>query len=106
MDEKNHVYEQVEHSHQLLHIWGKYKASRHLKLFLVVDNVDTPKAEFGARDVCELAVVDHAEIYLLILQVDPYTAVLGDGQKIAMKNGPMKIMVTANRVTTNQSLRP
>jgi hypothetical protein len=74
--------EQPEHSHQLLLIWEKYNGSRQLVLFAMVDDVDTPKAQFCTRgvdlesgasgfDVCKLAAVDHSQIYFLALQVDP-----------------------------------
>jgi hypothetical protein len=91
-----------------LQIWEKYKGSRWLKIFAMANNVDALEAAFGVRcvdleggasgfDFCELASADHAQMYLLDLQIDPFTLVLGDGQKIAMKNNHMKIMVDPNR---------
>jgi hypothetical protein len=32
----NQVYEQLEHSHQLLRIWEKYKGTSQLDLFVMV----------------------------------------------------------------------
>jgi hypothetical protein len=55
-------------------------------------------------DVCKLAALDHSQIYLIALQVDPYTAVLGDGQEFAMENNRMEIMVDPNTVTVDQIL--
>jgi hypothetical protein len=57
----------------------------------MVNDVDAPEAQLGAKgvdpdggaasglDVCKLAAIDHSQIYLITLQVDPYTAVLVDG---------------------------
>jgi hypothetical protein len=112
----NQVYEQLEHSHQLLQIWDKYNGTHRLDLFAMVDDVDTPEAQFGAKgvdpkggvvnglDVCKLAAVDHSQMYLIALQVDPYTAVLGDGQEFAVENDRMEIMVDPNTVTVEQIL--
>jgi hypothetical protein len=36
----NQVYEQLEHSHQLLQIWEKYNGTRQLDLFVMVDDID------------------------------------------------------------------
>jgi hypothetical protein len=40
----NQVYEQLEHTHQLLQIWEKYNGSRRLDLFAMVNDVNVPKA--------------------------------------------------------------
>jgi hypothetical protein len=56
-------------------------------------------------DVCKLAVVDRSQIYLLALQVDPYTAVLGDGQEVVVENSRMEIMVDTNTGTVDQILK-
>jgi hypothetical protein len=110
------VYEQLEHSHQLLQIWEKYNGSRRLDLFVMVNDVNAPEAQFGARgvdleggaasrlDVCKLAAVDHSQMYLLALQLDPYIAVLGDGQEVAVENNHMEIMVDPNIVIVDQIL--
>jgi hypothetical protein len=112
----NQVYEQLEHSHQLLQIWEKYNGSRRLDLFAMVDDVNAPEAQFGARgvdlegggasglDFCKLAAVDHSQMYLLALQVDPYIAVLGDGQEVAIENNRIEIMVDPNIVIVEQIL--
>jgi hypothetical protein len=84
----------------------------------MVDDVDTSEAQFGTKgvnpeggaatasglDVCKLAVIDHSQIYLITLQVDPYTTVLGDGQEFAVENNHMEIMVDPNTVTVDQIL--
>jgi hypothetical protein len=82
----------------------------------MVDDVDAPEAQFGAKgvdpeggaasglDVCKLAAVDHSHMYLIALQVDLYTAVLGDGQEFAVENDHMEIMVDPNIVTVDQIL--
>jgi hypothetical protein len=78
---KNQVYKQLEYSHQLLQIWEKYKYSHRLDHFAMVDDVDAPETEFGARsvdleggasgfDVCEQSkqsTIDHAQMYVLDL---------------------------------------
>jgi hypothetical protein len=43
-------------------------------------------------------------MYLITLQVDPYTAVLVDGQKFAMENVRMEIMVDPKTFTIDQIL--
>jgi hypothetical protein len=75
----NQVYGQLEHSHQLQQIWENYNGTCRLDLFAMVDDVDAPKAQFGARgvdlecgaasglNVCKLAVVDHSQMYLIAL---------------------------------------
>jgi hypothetical protein len=107
----NQVYEQLEHSHQLLQIWEKYNGTRQLDLFVMVDDVDASEAQLGAKgvdldggaasgiDVSKLAAIDHSQLYLIALQVDPYTAVLDDGQEFTVKNDRMKIMVDPKTVT-------
>jgi hypothetical protein len=40
---KNQVHEQLEHYHQLLQIWKKYKANHKLDLFAMVDDVGAPE---------------------------------------------------------------
>jgi hypothetical protein len=109
----NQVYEQLEHSRQLLQ---KYNGIRQLDLFVMVDNVDVPEAQLGAKgvdpdggvpsgmDACKLAAIDHSELYLIALQVDPYTAVLDDGQEFAMENDRIEIMVNPKTVTVDQIL--
>jgi hypothetical protein len=74
-----------------LQIWEKYKVTRQLDLFVMVDDVDAPEAYLGAKgvdpdsgapsgmDTCNLAAIDHSQMYLIALQVDLYTAVLDDG---------------------------
>jgi hypothetical protein len=60
-----------------LRIWEKYKGNRQLEFFDMIDDIDAPEADFGARgvdleggansvDVRELAVVDHESMYFLI----------------------------------------
>jgi hypothetical protein len=112
----NQVYEQLEHSHQLLQIWEKYKDTRQLDLFVMVDDVDAPEAQLGVKgvdpdggapsgmDACKLAAIDHSQMYLIALQVDPYTAVLDDGQEFAVQNDHMEIMVDPKTVTVDQIL--
>jgi hypothetical protein len=112
----NQVYEQLEHSHQLLQIWEKYNGTCRFDLFAMVDDVDAPVAQLGANDVdpdggaasglnvCKLAAVDHSQIYLIALQVDPYTAVLVDGQEFAVENDRIEIMVDPKVVTVGQIL--
>jgi hypothetical protein len=90
----NQVYKQLEHSHQLLQIWEKYNGTHRFDLFVMVDDVDAPEAQLGAKnvdpdggaasglDVCKLAAVDHSQMYLIALQVDPYIAVLVDGKNL------------------------
>jgi hypothetical protein len=68
----NQVYEQLEHSHQLLQIWEKYNGTRQLDLFVMVDDVDTSEAQLGAKgvdpdggapsgmDACKVAAIDHS----------------------------------------------
>jgi hypothetical protein len=43
-------------------------------------------------------------MYLIALQVDPYTAVLVDGQKFAVENIRMEIMVDPKTFTVDQIL--
>jgi hypothetical protein len=112
----NQVYEQLGHSHQLLQIWEKYNGTRQLDLFVTVDDVDAPEAQLGAKgvdpdggaasgmDVYKLAAIDHSQLYLIALQVDPYTAVLDDGQEFAVENDRMEIMVDPKTVTVDQIL--
>jgi hypothetical protein len=81
----NQVYKQLQHYHQLLQIWEKYNGTHQLDLFAIVDDIDAPEAQFGAKgadpeggatsglDVCKLAAVDHSHMYLIALQVDLYT---------------------------------
>jgi hypothetical protein len=40
-------------------------------------------------------------MYLIALQVDPYTAVLDDGQEFAVQNDHMEIMVDLKTVTVD-----
>jgi hypothetical protein len=47
----NQVYEQLERSYQLLQIWEKYNDACRLDLFPMVNDVDAPEAQFGARGV-------------------------------------------------------
>jgi hypothetical protein len=75
----NQVYKQLEHSHQLLQIWEKYNGTRQLVLFVMVDDVDAPEAQLGAKDidldgsaasgldVCKLAAIGHSKLYLIAL---------------------------------------
>jgi hypothetical protein len=112
----NQVYEQLEHSHQLLQIWEKYNGTCQLDLFVMVDDVDALEAQLGAKgvdpddgsasglDVCKLAAIDHSQLYLIALEVDPYTVVLVDGQEFAVENDRMKIMVDPKIVTVDQIL--
>jgi hypothetical protein len=112
----NQVYEQLEHSHQLLQIWEKYNGTHLFDLFAMVDNIDAPEAHLGSKgvdtygdaasglDVCKLAAVDHSQMYLIALQVDPYTVVLVDGQEFAVENDHMEIMVDPKTVTVDQIL--
>jgi hypothetical protein len=112
----NQVYEQLEHSHQLLQIWEKYNCTLPLDLFVMVDDVDAPEAQLGAKgvdpdggaasglDVCKVAAIDHSQLYLIALQVDLYTAILDDGQEFAVENDHMEIMVDLKTVTVDQIL--
>jgi predicted P-loop ATPase/GTPase len=43
-------------------------------------------------------------MYLIALQVDPYTAVLVDGQEFAVENDRIEIMVDPKTVTVDQIL--
>jgi hypothetical protein len=112
----NQMYEQLEHSHQLLQIWEKYNSTRQLDLFVMVNDVDALEAQLGGKgvdpnggtpsdmDACKLAAIDHSQMYLIALQVDSYTAVLDDGQKFAVENDRMEIMVDSKIVTIDQIL--
>jgi hypothetical protein len=57
----------------------------------MANDIDAFEAEFGVRyvdlecgasgfDLCKLVDADHAQMYLLDMQMDPFTAVQGDGQ--------------------------
>jgi hypothetical protein len=57
----------------------------------MANDIDAFEAEFGVRyvdlecgasgfDLCKLVAADHAQMYLLDMQMDPFTAVQGDGQ--------------------------
>jgi hypothetical protein len=82
----------------------------------MVDDVDAPEAQLGAKgvdldggassgmDACKLAAIDHSQLYLIALQVDPYTAVLDDGQEFTVENDRMEIMVDLKIVTVDQIL--
>jgi hypothetical protein len=99
-----------------LQIWEKYNGTRQLDLFVMVDDVDAPEAQLGAKgvdpdggasngmDACKLAAIDYSQLYLIALQVDPYTAVLDDGQEFAVQNDHMEIMVGPKTVTVDQIL--
>jgi hypothetical protein len=100
----------------LLQIWKKYKDTRQLDLFVMVDNIDAPEAQLGAKgvdpdggapsdmDACKLAAIDHPQMYLIALQVNPYTAVLDDDQEFAVLNDHIEIMVDPKIVTIDQIL--
>ena len=79
----------------------------------MVDDVGAPDAEVGVSgvdpeggasgvDVCQLAAADHESMYLLDLQVDPYTAELDDGQQMVVESRHMRIMVDPSRITVDQ----
>jgi hypothetical protein len=79
----------------------------------MVGDVEAPEAQLGAKgvdpdggapsgmDACKLAAIDHSQLYLIALQVDPYTTVLDDGQEFAMENDRMEIMVDPKTVTVD-----
>jgi hypothetical protein len=83
----------------------------------MVDDVDAPEAQLGAKgvdpdggaasglDVYKLEAIDHSQLYLIALQVDPYTSVLDDGQEFIVANNHMKIMVDPKTVTVDQILK-
>jgi hypothetical protein len=50
-------------------------------------------------DAYKLAAIDHSQLYLIALQVDPYTVVLDDGQEFSLENDRMEIMVDPKTVT-------
>jgi hypothetical protein len=82
----------------------------------MVDDVDAPETQLDAKGVdpdggapsgmnaCKLAAIDHSQLYLIALQVDPYTVVLDDGQKFAVENDRIEIMVDPKTVTVDQIL--
>jgi hypothetical protein len=66
--------------------------------------VDPDGGATSGLDVCKLAAIDHSQLYLIALQVDPYTAVLDDGQEFAVENDHMEIMVYPKTATLDQIL--
>jgi hypothetical protein len=82
----------------------------------MVDDVDAPEVQLGVKgvdpdggapsgmDAYKLAAIDHSQLYLIALQVDPYTAVLDDGQEFAVQNDHMEIMINLKTVTVDQIL--
>jgi hypothetical protein len=82
----------------------------------MVDDVDAPEAQLGAKgvdpdggapsgmDASKLASIDHSQLYLIALQVDPYTAVLDDGQEFAVENDRMEIMVIPRQLLLTRFL--
>ena len=101
------VYEQVEHSHQLLQIWEKFSLTREVELFAMVDDVGAPdsaNADVAAIDVCALAAAEQASMYHITLQVDPYTAKLDNGEKMVVGSVDVKLMVDPRTITVGEIL--
>jgi hypothetical protein len=79
----------------------------------MVDDVDAPEAQLGTKgvdpdggapsgmDAYKLTTINHSQLYLIALQVDPYTAVLDDGQEFVVQNDHMEIMVDPRTVTVD-----
>jgi len=101
------VYEQVEHSHQLLQIWEKFSLTREVELFAMVDDVGAPDSadvDVATIDVCALAAAEQASMYHITLQVDPYTAKLDDGEELAASSVDVVLMVDPCTITVGEIL--
>jgi hypothetical protein len=82
---------------------GKWCKNKH-GASKIIDMLETYHGAPSGMDACKLAAIDHSQLYLIALQVDPYTAVLDDGQEFAVQNDHMEIMVDPNTVIVDQIL--
>jgi hypothetical protein len=60
-----------------------------------------PKCGSSGVDVCEIAAGDHESMYLLDLEVNPYTAVFDGGQQMDVESHHIKIMVDPYHITVD-----
>jgi hypothetical protein len=57
---------------------------------------------FSGVNIFEIVVTDHESMYLLDLQVDPYTVVLDGGQQMDVESHHREIMADLYRISVDQ----